>query len=51
MGAGEVAVIGRLPERKYDARLCRAGCFGHGGYLGMRPCEKKLKCWLLPMMR
>ena len=21
-----------------------------GGYLGMRPCEKKLKCWLLPMM-
>ena len=35
------------------------GGFGHGGsvpflviggYLGMRPCEKKLKCWLLPMM-
>ncbi len=23
---------------------------GSGGYLGMRPCEKKLKCWLLPMM-
>jgi len=24
--------------------------FGCGGYLGIRPCEKKLKCWLLPMM-
>ena len=25
--------------------------FGGGGYLGMRPLAKKLKCWLLPMMR
>jgi len=24
---------------------------GDGGYLGMRPLAKKLKCWLLPMMR
>ena len=56
---GEEGVIGGLGLRGWV--ISEGGGLGHGGgsvpflggggYLGMRPLAKKLKCWLLPMMR
>ena len=44
------AGVGHWQGWKVLARVVPCPFLGCRGYLGMRPCEKKLKCWLLPMM-